>query len=289
MAKIATLGPPNTFSDIATQQFIKTKKLPYEIQYFKTLTDTFRAIGVNCEFGVLPIENLSEGYVQVVLDHLLDTSLNIIAEYLLPIQFSFVRYAENDLPLTDVFVQFVAYGQCSEFIERQDNIRVHYTQSNISSLIEAQKKGNGAGAVVPKHVLKSECLMSSVVHKQESKSECLMSSVVEDITNYENNQTRFLVVSTEPCIYQSAVNYKTTLVVKNDNDCPGVLGNIINAFAAQKVNLTSIMSRPTKSQFGQYHFFIDIDGHQQDENITLAILNINKDHVIRVLGSYPKA
>ncbi|AGH80507.1 prephenate dehydratase [Psychromonas sp. CNPT3] len=274
MAKIATLGPPNTFSDIATQQFIKTQNLNHEIKYFKSLSDTFRAIGVHCEFGVLPIENLSEGYVQVVLDHLLETSLNIIAEYLLPIQFSFVRYSESDGPLTDVFVQFVAYGQCSEFIEQQNNIRVHYTQSNISSLVEAQKKGKGAGAVVPKHALKSECLMSSVV---------------ENITNYENNQTRFLVVSTEPCIYQPAVNYKTTLVVKNDNDCPGVLGNIINAFAAQKVNLTSIMSRPTKSQFGQYHFFIDIDGHQQDENIKLAILNIKNDHVIRVLGSYPKA
>ncbi len=274
MPKIATLGPPNTFSDIATQKFIRTQDIVYEIQYFKTLSETFQAIGTDCEFGVLPIENLSEGYVQVVLDNLLDTSLSLIAEYLLPIQFSCVRYAASDVQITDIFVQFVAYGQCSEFIEQQGDICVHYVQSNMSSLIEAQKKGKGAAAIVPKHVLNTESSMCSFV---------------ENVTNYENNQTRFIVLSTEPLVYQAGYCYKTTLVIKNDNDCPGVLGNIINAFSAQKVNLTSIMSRPTKSQFGQYHFFIDIDGHQKDVNIAIAILKIKKQYAIHVIGSYRKA
>jgi prephenate dehydratase len=83
--------------------------------------------------------------------------------------------------------------------------------------------------------------------------------------------------------------YKTTLVVKNENDCPGVLGNIVNAFASKKVNLTSIMSRPTKSQFGKYHFFIDIDGHQLDKNIHDSLEQINTEYPVTVIGSYIKA
>ena len=68
-----------------------------------------------------------------------------------------------------------------------------------------------------------------------------------------------------------------------------MLGNIVNAFAQQKVNLTSIMSRPTKSQFGKYHFFIDIDGHQLDENVQQALGQIKSQYPVTVIGSYIKA
>lgn len=273
MPKIATLGPKETFSDLATQQYLKSQDLPFEIEYFPTLSDTFKAIGNECEMGVLPIENLSEGYVQVVLDKLLDTNLVVIAELLLPIQFSFVAYCDSLAQLSDLYVQFVAHGQCSEFINKLQNITVHNTQSNMESLVLAQKQGKGAGAIIPQHALNAT-----------GKNVLIKSNV----TNYENNQTRFLVIGTEqqPRIAEQA--YKTTLVVKNEQDCPGVLSNIVNAFALQKVNMTSIMSRPTKSQFGKYHFFIDIDGHQLDNNVQLALQQIQAQYQVTIIGSYIK-
>ena len=274
MPKIATLGPKETFSDLATQQYIKKQNTPFEVQYFATLSDTFKAIGKECEIGILPIENLSEGYVQVVLDHLLDTDLVVIAELLLPIRFSFVGNCTDLSQLTDLYVQFVAHGQCSEFINKLQNINIHNTQSNIESLLLARKQGKGAGAIIPQHAL-NMAGQNSLIKK--------------NVTNYENNQTRFLVFSNKPQARLLDKHYKTTLVVKNEKDCPGVLGNIVNAFAKQKVNLTSIMSRPTKSQFGKYHFFIDVDGHQLDENIKQALAQIKSQYPVTVIGSYIKA
>lgn len=274
MPKIATLGPKETFSDLATQQYLKSQNDSFEIQYFNSLSETFNAIGKECEMGVLPIENLSEGYVQVVLDHLLDTELVVISELLLAIQFSFVGYCDDLAQLSDIYVQFVAHGQCSEFVEKLQHITVHNTQSNIESLVLAKKQGRGAGAIIPQHAL-------SLVEDNYL--------LKENVTNYKNNQTRFLVISNQSQPRLLDKQYKTSLVVKNENDCPGVLGNIVNAFAEKKVNLTSIMSRPTKSQFGQYHFFIDIDGHQLDNNVEQALLQIKSQYPVTVIGSYIKA
>lgn len=274
MPKIATLGPQETFSDLATKLYLKEQSGCFDIQYFNTLSDTFSAIGNGCELGVLPIENLSEGYVQVVLDHLLESDLVIIAELLLPIQFSFVANCSNLSQLSDLYVQFVAHGQCSEFINKLQNSKIHNTQSNIESLKLAEKQGVGAGAIIPQHALNL------------AERNCF---VDENVTNYEHNQTRFLVLSKKEAERLDAGHYKTTLVVKNESDCPGVLGSIVNAFALQKVNLTSIMSRPTKSQFGKYHFFIDVDGHQLDNNVQESLQQINKLYPVTVLGSYIKA
>ena len=274
MLNIATLGPKETFSDLATQQYINSQSLPFNIQYFSSLSETFNAIGNECEYGVLPIENLSEGYVQVVLDHLLSTDLVVVSELLLAIQFSFIADCQDISELSDLYVQFVAHGQCSEFIDKLSAVRVHNTQSNIESLLLAKSKGNGAGAIIPLHAL------AKVGYEY---------LVQENVTNYENNQTRFLVLAKQEQSRLQGQNYKTTLVVKNENDCPGVLGNIVNAFASEKVNLTSIMSRPTKSHFGKYHFFIDIDGHQLDSNISASLAKIKAQYPVTIIGSYIKA
>lgn len=274
MLNIATLGPKETFSDLATHQYINSQTQPFNICYFSSLSETFKAIGSECEYGVLPIENLSEGYVQVVLDHLLDTDLIVVAELLLDIQFSFVADCNDLSELTDLYVQFVAHGQCSEFINQLSHVKVHNTRSNIESLLVAESKGSGVGAIIPQHAL------------EQVSNDFLIN---KNVTNYENNQTRFLVLAKQTQPRLADKNYKTTLVVKNDNDCPGVLGNIVNAFASQKVNLTSIMSRPTKSQFGKYHFFIDIDGHQLDENISASLAQISAEYPVTIIGSYIKA
>ena len=274
MLNIATLGPKETFSDLATHQYINSQPEAFNITYFSSLSDTFNAIGNECEYGVLPIENFSEGYVQVVLDHLLSTNLVVVSELLLDIQFSFVADCKYVTELTDLYVQFVAHGQCSEFIEQLEGVRIHNTQSNIESLLLAKDKGRGAGAIIPQHAL------------QQAKSDALIN---RNVTNYEKNQTRFLVLTKQAQPRLLGASYKTTLVVKNEKDCPGVLGNIVNAFTSQKVNLTSIMSRPTKSQFGKYHFFIDIDGHQLDDNIHASLEQINAEYPVTVIGSYIKA
>ena len=279
MLNIATLGPKDTFSDLATKQYIQAiqaQKLTQatHIKYFSTLSQTFEAVGRDCQLGVLPIENLSEGYVQVVLDQLLETKLFVISELLLPIQFTFIAFCEQMSELTDLYVQFVAHGQCSEFINSLEGFQIHTTQSNIESLVLAQQQGKTAGAIIPQHALGNANDVKLVD---------------TNVTNYANNQTRFLVMSETPLARIPGKHYKTTLVVNNKQDCPGVLGNIVSAFTLQEVNLTSIMSRPTRSQIGNYHFFIDVDGHQEDEYLAKALAEIKAQYTVTVVGSYIKA
>ncbi|MCK5817804.1 MAG: ACT domain-containing protein [Psychromonas sp.] len=274
MHRIATLGPKDTFSDLAAQQYIKTQISSFTTHYYKTLSDTFLAIGQECDLGILPIENLSEGYLHVVLDKLLDTDLVAIAELMLPIQFAFIADCENDSEVTDLFVQFVTHGQCSEFINQFENIIIHNTQSNIESLVLAQKKGSGASAIIPMHAL----------NRVEKKK-----LIHENVTNCKNNQTRFLVLGQLPQVRLKKEHYKTTLIVKNEDDRPGLLSSIVNVFSQEKINLTSIVSRPTKSQFGKYNFFIDIDGHQEDLDVNRALQKIKNQHSLNIIGSYLKA
>ncbi|RJG37547.1 prephenate dehydratase [Motilimonas pumila] len=271
MSVIATLGPKDTFSDMATRKYMDARSMSAELVYFPTLKTTFNAIGNTADFGVLPIENLSEGYVQVVLDALMSTELAILDEVLLPIKFAFVSSCQDLSELEHLYVQFVAHGQCSEFIEGLPDVTVHNTQSNMESLAQLQGRKN-VGAVIPHHALS---------HWQEQ------GLVIDNVTDYAHNQTRFLVLGRAPKPYDENVPYKTTLVVRDDHDKPGVLGSIITAFSNRKINMTSIMSRPTKSQLGKYHFFIDIEGHCTHPDIAQAIAQINAAYRVKVLGSYP--
>ncbi len=274
MKSIATLGPKETFSDLATQAYIKEQQDPFQVQYYPTLKTAFQAIGTECDYGVLPIENLSEGYVQIVLDLLMDTDLYILDEILLPITFAFVANRESFAQVEQIFVQFVAHGQCSEFLERQSHVEIKNTQSNMESLALLNEARTGAGAVIPQHALLN------------SKD---YPFVLENVTDYANNQTRFLVLGKSSGIKVANASYKTSLVVRDDLDKPGVLGSIITAFTNRGINMTSIMSRPTKAQLGKYHFFIDIEGHREQREIDDALAEICLSYAVKVLGSYPLA
>ncbi len=275
MNKIVTLGPAGTYSDIATKKYITEQKQPYQIEYFHSIKNTLRAIGHTADLCVLPIENLSEGYVSLVLDHLLEVDLFIVGEILLPIQFSLVSNASNLDEINKLYVQFVAKGQCSEFIDLLNDIEVVTTESNIESLNFAIEKEGLNAAVVPSN----------------SFSANNFNLVVENINDYKNNQTRFLVFSSKENKIKKAKNgrYKTSIAVIDDNDHPGFLGDILSSFSMRKINLTSIISRPTREKFGKYHFFIDFDGHIEDRNIIEALNEIKTHHNVKVMGSYIKS
>jgi prephenate dehydratase len=275
MKKIATLGPPGTFSDTAAAKYAATLGDPYEVVYFPTIGSVLKSIGRTCEIGVLPIENFSEGFIPLVLDQLVGADLIIIGEVILPIQFSFVS-TTNDLPgINQLFVQFVAKGQCSDFIESLGAIKIVTTESNIESLERARCAASKSAAIVP----------SSSISQND------FPTVVDNITDYKNNQTRFLALSSSKNApkQNGEVEYKTSIVVLDDNDHPGMLGEILNSFSKRRINLTSIISRPTRREFGKYHFFIDLEGRTQDPVVFDALEEIRKINKVKFLGSYPKA
>ncbi|MEP7706347.1 prephenate dehydratase [Paraglaciecola sp. 25GB23A] len=274
MIKIATLGPAGTFSDTATQRYIKTQTQACEIHYFDSIKLALNAVGDRCEYGVLPVENFSEGFISLVLDHLLDSDLSVVSEIRLAIQFSLVSQTTQLAAIRQLYVQFVAKGQCSEFIDALGGIEIETTESNMESLRCASQGNNQTAAIVP----------SSAVRPED------FPLVINDVNDYKNNETRFLVFTKNTAVCQKdlALEYKTSVIVMDENDHPGFLGEVLLSFSNRKINLTSIMSRPTRQTFGKYHFFIDFDGHVDDINIAQALAEIAGNCKVKLLGSYPK-
>ena len=113
--------------------------------------------------------------------------------------------------------------------------------------------------------------------------------LIPNIADRSNNQTRFITVAPNPVSYDPSKEYKTTILIVESVDRPGMLSDILSAFAARNINLVSIMSRPTKEMMGQYHFFIDLEGYSEAPQVREALSDIMNENTIRILGSYPVA
>ena len=134
MNKLATLGPKGTYSESAALKYLQLTNETYDIEYFASIKKVLHSVGNKCDIAVLPIENFSEGFVSLVLDYIIESNLSIISEIILPIQFSLVTNAKEASNIKRVFVQFVAKGQCSEYLDSLDNVEIVATESNIESL-----------------------------------------------------------------------------------------------------------------------------------------------------------
>ena len=114
---IATLGPEGTFSELATHKYLKHNQLDLGVKYYPSIKKTLAAVGQDAQYAVLPIENFSEGFVNPVLDFLVNADLFICAQLLLPIQFSLVSQCKDPADIKQIYAQFVAKGQCSDYLE----------------------------------------------------------------------------------------------------------------------------------------------------------------------------
>ena len=178
----------------------------------------------------------------------------------------------HDSRINKIYVQFKTQGQCLKFIETL-NAGVYTTESNTESLDMVKYGIEGEGAIIPKHLYKSASNFRLRI---------------DDVTDGEKNETRFIVLAKKGDKRKlEGKKYKSSIIVIDAVDRAGVLSEIINEFSERNINLTSIISRPTKMKLGKYHFFIDIEGnYNEDENLKKAIENIKAKNNIKVLGSY---
>ncbi|MCE7699760.1 MAG: prephenate dehydratase [Methanobacterium paludis] len=270
--KIATLGPRGTFSEIAAQTYIKNSKCNAEIIFCPTITKVFNAAEKECDISIVPIENTLDGHVQISLDLLLKSDLKIVNELILPIQFAFVANCIEKDDIKKIYAQFKTQGQCYSFLEQFPNIRLITTDSNGESFERVKDGIQGEGAIVP----------INTISDNKDFPFC-----IENVTDSVENETRFLVLSKKHSQYIPNKKYKTSIAIMNAGNQPGILYNILNSFYQKNINLTSIMSRPTKKGLGEYYFFIDVDGrYPEDNNIKKVIEDISKKNIVKVLGSY---
>jgi prephenate dehydratase len=273
MSVIAALGPAQTYSERAACAYVEATGSKALVRLYPTIRQTFSAVDGDCSMAVLPIENLVDGYVQPVLDLLLHGELLIVDELLLPIQFAFVANSSDQQQVTRVFAQFSTQGQCSEFLASLPSALVVTTESNSHSLAQVREGRDCEGAIVPGHVLSGGSF----------------ALVLDDVNDYSHNLTRFIVVARQEAPLVDGRAYKTSFVVVEGTDRPGLLAEVLAAFSRRSINMVSIMSRPTKESMGSYHFFIDIEGHAKQPHIAEALAEVQQHNFVRLLGSYPRA
>ncbi|MBU8714809.1 MULTISPECIES: prephenate dehydratase [Brevibacillus] len=276
--KLAFLGPRGTFTEEAARTL--TQRQPLSLVPYPSIIDVLDAVSnKEVAFGVVPMENSIEGTVNSTLDWLIhEVDLPILAELALPItQNLLVAKREQALPLsaiTKVLSHPQAIAQSHNFLrENLPHAKIEYMNSTAL-----------AAKTVSEHPEEPWAAVGTKLNVEIYPLEFAR----EQIQDYSNNYTRFVLVGTEPLELQASSREKTTILVTLPEDFPGALYQVLAAFAWRKVNLSRIESRPTKKALGSYYFVIDIEQKMDDVLLPGAFAEIEAIGCqVRQLGTYP--
>jgi chorismate mutase/prephenate dehydratase len=266
---VSYLGPEGSFTHQAAESRFGAMS-----QYLAldSIRSVFEAVNTErARFGVVPLENNQEGVVSETIDLLGKMDLNITAEVPLPIHFAFATKCENIMDVKRVYSKDIGFKQCKKFLRESFNgSKVEFIPVNSTSKaakIALEEEGSAA-------------MCSHIAARMHNVP--ILFDNVEDSTD---NFTRFLIISKDIKNQQSGHD-KTSLLAKT-TDKPGSLMMLLQDFYNAGINMTKLESRPAKKgKTFKYYFYMDIDGHIEDDNIFPLFEKHKKD--IKWLGSYVK-
>lgn len=265
---VAYLGPEATFTHLAAiRKFgISANLLPQT-----TLREVFEEVANSrVDYGIVPIENSTEGVVSHTLDLFMEFTLQIIGEIQIEVSHNLLAKSRDLKSIKKVYSHPHALGQCRHWLEKKFPKVTQKSVSSTAKAAEIAAKEKGAAAIASSYAANIYGL--TLVRKH--------------IEDHPNNFTRFLVIGKRPT---SPTGRDKTSIMFSTKDEPGVLFKILEPLAKQKINLTKIESRPLKQRTWEYVFFIDLDGHSKDAKVRQAISKMEKVcSFVQVLGSYPK-
>jgi chorismate mutase/prephenate dehydratase len=268
--RVAYLGPEGTFTHQAVRRQFGTSARSIPCGTIGLVFAEVERGGA--DFGVVPIENSTEGVVNHTLDTFIDTELSICAEIALEVsQCLLVKADLEQNAIRRVYSHPQALGQCRRWIT--GNLP-QATLIESPSTAEAARlaREDSAGAAIGSE-------MAARLHDL-----IVLRRRIEDA---EHNVTRFLLIGRRQA--EPTGRDKTSILVSL-GDRPGSLFSVLQPFAANGVNLTRIESRPAPKKSWEYIFFIDVDGHVFDPPITKALAECGRvADEVKVLGSYPKS
>ena len=264
--KIAYLGPEGSYTHQVAESRFGAMGNYIGVSSIEAV---FHALeNKEAKYGVVPVENNTEGAVGTTLDCLGKFSAKIVAEIYMDIHHSFATACEDIKKVKRIYSHPQGYNQCRRFLEEHMLLGIEFVPTK--STAEAARKASeeeGAAAICS-HIAAKLCNLPILFGKIEDNLA---------------NQTRFLILSDFK--NKKGIHNKTSILAKTD-DKPGGLVEFLQTFQAQKVNLTKIESRPTKERGFQSMFYMDFVGHIDDENVQ-RVIEENKDRYdIKWLGSY---
>jgi chorismate mutase/prephenate dehydratase len=265
--KVAFFGAEASYSHLAArQQFGSTATLLPTASIAEVFEEVARG---RVSFGVVPIENSTEGVVAFTLDLLVDSELQICAECFLDIHHNLVSRSGRAEDIRKIVSHPQALSQCRGWLSRHFP-KIELEEVPSTSHAASMAAQNGSFAAVSS---------SLAVEVYELKI------VAANIEDQAHNITRFLVIGGQEA--KPTRRNKTSLVF-TVKDQPGILHHMLQPFARGRINLSKIESRPIKNKPWEYMFFLDLKGHKQEPRVKRAIGQLERHSVFfKILGSYP--
>jgi len=266
--KVAFLGPQATFTHIAAmRQFGHSAQLVPQRSIPSVFEEVVRE---RAHYGVVPVENSNEGIVNHTLDMFYDSDLKIIAEVLLEISHDLLSSSGDISRVRKVVSHPQALAQCRGWLE--ENLPDASLVDVASTALAAQMVADDETAAAIASEQAGEIYALQVVKKR--------------IEDNPNNFTRFLVIGrSQP----GRSGKDKTSIMFSVKDEAGILYRMLQPFSSRSINLSKIESRPLRQKAWEYIFFLDMDGHIEDQEIAEAVEDLQQYcQFIKVLGSYPR-
>jgi chorismate mutase/prephenate dehydratase len=264
--KIAYLGPEATFTHLAS-----LSKFGSSVEYVSctSISDVFTEVDKKrADYGVVPIENTTEGAVSHTLDMFIDSDLKICSEIVFEISHNLMSNSALD-HIRRVYSNPQVFGQCRLWLETHlPRVELIETSTTTHAAKRASQE-DGSAAIASK--------LAATLYN--------LKILAESIEDSPHNRTRFLVMARQ--IPKPTGNDKTSLVV-SVKDRVGALSDLLEPIRAHEINMTKIESRPSKKKAWDYYFFIDMEGHMEEEPVKGTIAEVEeKVRFLKILGSYP--
>ena len=269
--KVAFLGPEGTFTQSAVLTHFGHSVRALALS---SIDDVFQEVeAANADFGVVPIENSTEGTVNHTLDRLIASSLTICGEVELRIHHSLMGLMSSTNRIARICSHPQALAQCRGWL---DDHLPEIERVPVSSNAEGARRARdekGTAAIAGDTAAEVYGLR-------------VLAAQIED---RPDNSTRFLVLGRK--LFAPSGDDRTTLLLSvGHTDSPGALHRLLEPLAKHRISLTRIESRPSHKKKWDYVFFVDIEGHCDDTHVKKALDALRKRaSLFRVLGSYPRA
>jgi len=269
--KIGFLGPEGTFTQQAVLKHFghSVRALP-----LPTIAEVFYEVqSSHADFGVVPVENSTEGTVNHTLDMFINSPLKICGEIELRIHHNLMGKMQSLEPIKRVVSHQQSLAQCRSWL---DEHLPHAERIAASSNAEAARRArdeDGTAAIAG--TVAAEIYGLAVIEP--------------NIEDRDDNTTRFLVIGRK--LFGASGKDKTSLLITGgDTQSPGALYKLLEPFARKGISLSRIESRPSHKKKWDYVFFIDVEGHADEQPLKAVLAEIRKhSSLLRILGSYPAA
>jgi chorismate mutase/prephenate dehydratase len=268
--QVAYLGPEGTFTQAAAIKHFGHAAICVSQATIDTVFSQVES--GECNYGVVPVENSTEGMVSHTLDNFMDSPLKISGEVEMRISHHLLVAEHTDRDnITRICAHQQALAQCRTWLDR------HWPNVEREAV-----SSNGEAARLASQVSGVAAIAGDMAAEQYH-----LDKLAQHIEDCADNTTRFLVIGREevpPCGRD-----KTSIIVSSRNR-PGALFDLLEPFRTGGVSLTRIDTRPSRTEKWAYVFFIEFEGHLQDDNIAAIISELEEQSILlKPLGSYPRA